>query len=356
MMSATTKPDASRSPASARPAATSEKQLDNICRNIDRLVTVEARISDASRGVIARLYDAACAAQGGGPLSLIAARQILGALRRGQAVFLVTGAGDPQFLPAGETDGPPGVAALALAIHAATGAVPILLTDEPYAANLEATALACGLGLRDPALLAATPFTTAVLPLASGEEAREQARSYIERFAPGLLISIEKLGPNPEGITCSSTGTPSSPERGRAEYLFDLARERRIPTLGIGDNGNEIGFGKILDAVRKYKPNGEKLGTRVATDVLVAANTSNWGAYGVEAALAAILSRPELMHSAETERRMLEACVAAHGVDGSTGRHVLAVDGMPAEVQCAVVTMLGCIVRNGCVSGFKRGF
>jgi hypothetical protein len=333
-----------------------DKQLANICFNIDRLVTVEARISDTSRGVIVKLYDAACTAQGGGPLSLIAARQILKALGRGKVVFLVTGAGDPQFLPAGETDGPPGVAALALAIHAATGAIPILLTDEPYVANLQATALGCGLGIRDPALLAMTPFTTTVLPLVSGEAAQDQARSYIERFAPAMMISIEKLGPNPQGVTCSSTGTPSTPERGRAEYLFDRARDLKIPTLGVGDNGNEIGFGKILDAVHKHKPNGEKLGTRVATDVLVAANTSNWGAYGVEAALAAILGRPELMHSAETERRMLEACVAAHGVDGSTGRHVLAVDGMPAEVQYAVVTMLACIVRNGCISGFKRGF
>jgi hypothetical protein len=333
-----------------------EAQLVNICHNIDRLVTVEARISDSSRGVIAKLYEAACIAQGGGPLSLVAGRQILKTLSRGKVVFLVTGAGDPQFLPAGETDGPLGLAALALAVHAATGAIPILFTDEPYVANVEATALACGLGIRDPALLANTPFTTAVLPLASGEPAQAQAKSYIERFAPAMMISIEKLGPNPHGVTCSSTGTPSTPQRGRAEYLFDHARELKIATLGIGDNGNEIGFGKILDAVHKYKPNGEKLGTRLATDVLVAANTSNWGAYGVEAALAAMLGRPDLMHSADIERRMLEACVAAHGVDGSTGRHVMAVDGMPAEVQYAVVTMLACIVRNGCVSGFKRGF
>ena len=45
-------------------------------------------------------------------------------------------------LPAGETDGPPGVAALALAIHAATGAVPLLFTEEPYRHNLAATTLA----------------------------------------------------------------------------------------------------------------------------------------------------------------------------------------------------------------------
>ena len=92
------------------------------------------------------------------------------------------------------------------------------------------------------------------------------------------------------------------------------------------------------------------------TDVLVPANTSNWGAYAVEAALAAVVGKPEIMHSAEIERRMIEACVDAHGVDGSTGRHVMNVDGMPAEASCAIVTMLGCIVRNGLISGFKRAF
>jgi hypothetical protein len=334
----------------------SEKQATNIGLNIDRLVTVEARISASSRGVISKLYEAACAAQGGGPLSMLAARQILKVLSPGKVVFIVTGAGDPQFLPAGETDGPPGVAALAVAIYGATGSIPILLTDEPYVANVEATALAAGLGIRRPSLVTKTPYTTAVLPIADGDAAEAQAKSYIEQFAPAMMISIEKLAPNPDGVACSSTGTPTTPLRGRAEYLFDLAAAANIPTLGIGDNGNEIGFGKILDAVHKHKPNGEKVGTRVATDVLVAANTSNWGAYGVEAALAALLGRPELMHSAEIEKRMLEACVTAHGVDGSTGRHVMAVDGMPAEVQYALVTMLACIVRNGTITGFKRGF
>ena len=333
-----------------------EATLATIGRNIDRLVTVEARISDLSRGVIANLHDAACVAQGGGPLCMLAARQILDTLSPGKIVFITTGAGDPDFLPAGETDGPPGVAALAMAIHAATGAVAILLTEEEYVANLTATAFACGLGIRRPEQLAKIPFSTTVLPVAAGEAANAQAADYIEHYAPAMMISIEKLGPNPDGVACSSTGMPATLLRGRAECLFDAAARLGIPTLGIGDNGNEIGFGLIIDAVRKYKPNGERLATRVATNVLVAANTSNWGAYSVEAALAVILGRPELMHGAEIERRMLEACVAANGVDGSTGRHVMAVDGMAAEMQYAIVTLLGGIVRNGTISGFKRGF
>jgi len=329
--------------------------LVNICRNIDRMVTVEMRISDYARGVIASLYDAACAAQGGEPLSLLAARLIL-TVQPGDVVFLTTGAGDPRYLPAGETDGPPGAAAIALAIHAATGATPILLTEEEFVDNLAATALSAGLGLRSPDVARSTPWTTAVLPLTSGPDAERQARSYLDAFSPTLLIAIEKIGPNPAGIAHTASGKPTAANRARAEFLFDLGCERGIPSIGIGDNGNEIGFGKILEAVHRFKPAGERLGTRVATDVLLPANTSNWGAYAVEAALAAVLERPDIMHTAEIERRMLEACVRTNAVDGSTGRHVMAVDGMPAEIHYAVVTVLGGIVRNGLVRGFKRPF
>lgn len=324
--------------------------------HIDRLVTVEARISASSRNVIVHLYEAARAAQGGGPLSMLAARQILENLGPGKTVFLTTGAGDPRFLPAGETDGPPGVAALALAIHAATGAVPLLFTEVPFCENLRATVLAAGLGIREPRHALDTGFTTSVLPLAHDASAERQAAEYLDIYKPAMVISIEKLGPNPQGIAHYSSGVPTTGDRARAECLFDEAARRGIASLGIGDNGNELGFGLIPDAVAKYKPNGARLCTRVKTDVLLPANTSNWGAYAVEAALAALVGRPDIMHSAEIERRMIEACVATHAADGSTGRHLMQVDGMPADVSYAIVTMLGCIVRNGLLTGFKRAF
>jgi len=141
------------------------EQLALVGRHIDRLTTVEARISPTSRNVIVQLHDAACLAQGGGPLSMLAARQILQHLGPGKTVFLTTGAGDPRWLPTGETDGPPGVAALALAIHAATGAVPLLFTEAEFIENLAATTLAVGLGIREPQYALNTGFTTAVLPL-----------------------------------------------------------------------------------------------------------------------------------------------------------------------------------------------
>jgi hypothetical protein len=57
--------------------AANENQLDLIGRNIDRVITVEARISGTSRNVIAHLYEAARPRQGAGPLSMLAACRIL---------------------------------------------------------------------------------------------------------------------------------------------------------------------------------------------------------------------------------------------------------------------------------------
>jgi len=331
-------------------------QLETVCRNIDRLITVEARISDYSRGVIARLYEAACEAQEGGPLTLRAARLIMEKAKPGGCVLMTTGAGGSPFLPAGETDGPPGLAVLGRAIHQATGAVPILLTEPEFVENLAATALAGGLGLRSPELAREAPYGTAVLPLSGGEDAPQQAAEYLARFAPCLIVSVEKIGPNAHGIAHTASGKPTRGTRARAECLFDLAAEQRIASIGVGDNGNEIGFGLIAPAVKRYKPEGDQLATRVPTDVLVAANTSNWGAYGIVAALAALTESPDLLHTPDVEQRMIEACVAAHGGDGSTGRSILAVDGMPLEMHRALVTMLGVVVRNGMVKGYRRPF
>ncbi|MGD9924787.1 MAG: glutamate cyclase domain-containing protein [Hyphomicrobiaceae bacterium] len=333
-----------------------DKDLLTACSAIDRLATVEARISVSSRGVIEPLYAAAFEAQGRRPLCLLAADLILEHAKPGKTVFITTGAGDPRFMPAGETDGPPGAAALAVAIHAATGAVPVLLTEAEFIENLSATAAAAGLGLRSPEYALKTPFTTTVLPLAADDGAKDQAKQYLDTYAPTLLVSTEKIGPNADGVAHMSSGTPAAGSRARAEHLFDIGAARGIASIGIGDNGNEIGFGRISDAVKRWKPGGERLATRVATDVLFPANISNWGAYAVIAALAIRLQRPDLLHDADTERRMIEACVATNAVDGSTGRHILAVDGTPLAMQQAVVTMLAGMVRNALIKGYKRPF
>src|SRR6266508_2091716 len=168
------------------------------------------------------------------------------------------------------------------------------------------------------------------------------------------VVVTEKTSPNRAGVIHSVTGKAWTPavEFARVEHILREAERRGIPTLGIGDMGNEMGFGAIEDTVRKIVPRadvcqcpcGQGMASAVATDVVIPASVSNWGCYGVEAALAILSQRPELLHDVDTERRMLAACVAAGAVDGLTSRQILAVDGTSAEVQVAIVTLLGELV------------
>ncbi|HET9015734.1 MAG TPA: glutamate cyclase domain-containing protein, partial [Thermomicrobiaceae bacterium] len=142
-----------------------------------------------------------------------------------------------------------------------------------------------------------------------------------------------------------------------------VARERGVLTVGIGDGGNEIGFGNIVEVIREVQPAGRRclcpcgqgVATVVGTDVLVAAAVSNWGAYGVVAMLAYLLGKPDLVQDDDTEYRMLQAAVAAGASDGVYAAPIMAVDGTSWRVQRALVTMLREIVTNG-LTPLGRGF
>ncbi len=146
------------------------------------------------------------------------------------------------------------------------------------------------------------------------------------------------------------------------EYLLDSAIRAGVATVGIGDNGNEIGYGAIEEAVRKHKAWGDKcqcpcengIAARIATDVLIVAGVSNWGGYGLEGAIAALVGKPDVMHTPEEEARMLAECVRLGGADGRTGRQALIVDGTPASVQTSIVDLVRNTLSVGLSAPFTR--
>jgi len=76
--------------------------------SIDRAVNIEMRFrAGLPRGVTYPLYEAARKKQKK-PLTWLAAKLLKDKVKPGQHVFVVTGAGTPPGLPAGETDGPQG--------------------------------------------------------------------------------------------------------------------------------------------------------------------------------------------------------------------------------------------------------
>jgi hypothetical protein len=125
-------------------------------------------------------------------------------------------------------------------------------------------------------------------------------------------------------------------------------------TIGIGDLGNEMGMGFVKEAVRREIPHGEKclcpceggIACDVTADVGIICNISNWGAYGVEACLAALTGEMEVMHDQATERHLIRECVRAGAIDPVSGLLRPYVDGETEDINAYVVEMLRAIVRH----------
>src|SRR6185436_14111832 len=97
------------------------------------------------------------------------------------------------------------------------------------------------------------------------------------------------------------------------------ATARGALTVGIGDGGNEVGFGRIPSVVREVMPAGDTCmcpcgggsAAAVATDVLVVGAISNWAAYGVAAMIGWLADRPDALVTADDVERMIRGTVDA---------------------------------------------
>lgn len=266
--------------------------------------------------------------------------------------------------PAAETDGPLGALALTRALEARRRAVH-WITD-PFAAPL----LEVGRGVG--ALHAAAHVIPWSLDnTADAKGAQRWMNEYLRGAGAALdaLVAIERVGPSHDAA--SATRGDEDPDRafqlfrevpeehhGRRhsmrgeiidrftpplDQLFDHVKALRPScfTLGIGDGGNEIGMGcfpwRQLQGAIQRSPAG-RIACRVATDEVITAGISNWGAYALVAALAVAdptVSAAETL-SVAGERELLEKLVHDAGaVDGATLERSLSVDGVDVEAYLA---------------------
>lgn len=217
------------------------------------------------------------------------------------------------FLPVprrGETDGPPGAKAIGEALQA-LGAEVAYVTDPPNAPLFAAMGLAV------------TPYTVN-LP---------------ERLGWTHLLSTERPGRAADGHYYSMSGRDVTEFTEPIDELFLQAPARGLPTVAIGDGGNEVGMGNVQALVARDVPNGERIASVVCADHLIVAGVSNFGAYGLVAALSLLAGRDLL----PTDARALgdiEACVAAGACCGHTFRNEPLVDGLPLEATQAMLARL----------------
>jgi hypothetical protein len=322
------------------------------------------RMKGLPRGVTYPLYEAARKRQGL-PLTYLAAHRLIEDVNEGDFVFLLTGAGMPPWLPNGETDGPLGAVSLARALAKGLGARPVHISEERNLGPVVATSIAAGMSVVSTDDLQNRAETAAAIPFPLGEtSALTRAKELLDELQPKAILSVEKTGPNEKGVFHTVTGIEiPSDGQAHAYHLIEEATRRGILTIGIGDGGNELGYGLISEHIKRIQEYGARcqcpcesgIATVVSCDVLISAAVSNWGAYGVSACLAYMLEDTAVLHDAHTEYRMLEACATAGAVDGAYGSQILAVDGIDWQTQQSVITMLHSMVANG-LKEFRRAF
>jgi len=349
----------------ALPAATAAaasrriSRMDYAGEAIDQLVTIEVRNMGMPHDVLRPMYDAARALAGGRPISVVCAERLAAALQPGDTVLVLTGAGYAPTMPKGEDDGPPGAASLARALYKGLGAVPVFVTEACHADPVVAASQAAGLMVKTFQHAHSHRLGAA---LAIAPHAQDDVPAWVEHlFAetrPRAVISTERLGPGRDGVIYSATAIPfSGPDSAVEHVAVDIApvvaeaARRGVLTIGVGDHGNEIGFGAIRGAVAAAMPNGGTLCDTTVTDLVVPAMMSNWGCYAIEAALACLLRTPALLHSPAQEERIIRACLGAGGVEAMFTSTDFLVDGLDGETSMALMQFLGNIVRKSLENG-----
>jgi D-glutamate cyclase len=329
-----------------------DSKFSAIDDRLDALVSLDL----GGRGV-EHLYRAARERQG---MSLVgAAADALAAIPERANVFVTTGSVSRAWIsPAiGENDGPAGLAVIVRALSLAKKALCIVFVEATLIETTSAILTSAGLTVlpygqatiaRDDGSLAVVCVEPFPLDEAS---AKDVSGVLIDRYRPALFFSTERVGRNVDGVYCSMRGIDYGMGRARIDFLFDEAIARNIPTVAVGDGGNEIGMGVVAQAVREHvkfgdrRPDGSAgIGAVTGTDVLVTAACSNWGCHAIAGAFAARLGKPALAHSPELEATLLRRGVdvglinsVANVIDGN-------VDGIPEATHLAVVQLISTII------------
>ena len=281
---------------------------DLVCRDVGRKTQ---QLIDANRGGLAE-----------------AATSLATATRVG----LITGF----FVPRGdvaapETDGPVGTALLAASL-VACGVPARIAVDTP---SVEAVRSA----------VRATGEDVTVDEIVLGEDGAIEAQARIWRQDNlSHVVAIERCGRSADGRPRNMRGVDVSPWTLPLDALFEGGDWAK---LAVGDGGNEIGMGKLPPGlIAQHVPNGAEIACVTSCDHLVVAGVSNWGAYGLMAALAVLRPdwRPTIAKflTAERDFFVTDTIVKEAGaVDGVTALRVATVDGFGPEIHGPLVYRLG---------------
>ena len=218
-----------------------------------------------------------------------------------------------------ETDGPPGAIVIGNALQSLGNQV-VYVTDQYTGPVMRGT-------LGESA-------TVIEAPIADAEASKRFCEDLLAQHKPSVLVAIERCGVTDGGLYLNSRGQDISEFNAKLDYLF----ADHPASVGIGDGGNEIGMGNLASVIPSVPSLPDHPNVTTVARLLIA-SVSNWGGYGLVAAMSEQSGR-NLLPSVEEEQELLKKTVDMGAIHGRTGKYEYMVDGFSMEENSQAVTRL----------------
>ena len=185
-------------------------------------------------------------------------------------------------------------------------------------------------------------FRTYELPLADWDKSKTAVIQALTDLEPRLIVSIERPGVTADGRYYNMRKKDISVLTAK----FDLfLQESNCPSIAFGDGGNEIGMGNVRDALAAL----DIIPAITTCDELVIASVSNWGVYGVIAALCRLINTD--LFQLFDPKTIADYLVDNGCVDGVTTRQESSEDGFPISVGLGIIDQLRDLVFSQASAG-----
>jgi hypothetical protein len=322
-----------------------ELSVYNVGENLDNLMNLDPR----GYGLCRILY-AGSRAYTGEPLTTHCAKKLVETIKPGDFVYILTGfILLPHKVP--ETDGIVSSMLLCRSLVQAFDAKPVIICPED---TIEAIVKCAGVvGLHcytHMDQVARLPFSMGVIPFTKNvKEAEEQADRIIARKLPKAVIAIEAAGANQYGEYHNAAGINITELEAKTDILFVKLKKKGVLNLAIGDLGNEIGMGTISDHIRKYIPYTDEgqckctcrggILAASSADHIITATVSDWGCYGLMAAIAYLKKDMDIFHDGDMEMEVIRVAARSGMVD-MTGSRIPGIDGFNTRIIVHIVELM----------------
>ncbi|MEC9309223.1 MAG: glutamate cyclase domain-containing protein [Chloroflexota bacterium] len=218
-----------------------------------------------------------------------------------------------------ETDGPPGAIAIGNALETLGNRVTYVTDIHSHYCMSEITQ-------RRSNILE--------FPIADIITSKALSSDILKFTKPDLIIAIERCGRTDSNLYLNMRGVNISDNTARLDYLLDTD----IPSIGIGDGGNEIGMGNLANNIPQIISLPDKPCV-TTVDHLVISSVSNWGAYGLVTAISQ-QTKQNLLPTVANDRSLIEMMVDLGAVDGTSGVNKYCVDNFDLDYNANILQQL----------------